>query len=91
MRRMRGKFLGCFEAFRVECYNLPMHLLTSDDFYSRLHDAGWSVGDVSFKLGDRRLWLVYCHRGDEKIVAKNPSQRDAWWEAFKMACRLRVR
>ena len=27
-----------------------MHLLTTDDFYSRLHDAGWSVGDVAFNL-----------------------------------------
>ena len=71
-------------------YNPPMHLLTTDDFYSRLHDAGWSVGDVAFNVDGQRLWMVYCHRGDEKIVAKNPSQRDAWWEAFKMACRLRV-
>ena len=37
---MRGKFVACIEAFRVECYNLPMHLLTTDDFYARLHDAG---------------------------------------------------
>ena len=59
--------------------------LSTDDAYQRLHLAGWSVGDVCFLENDRRMWMVYAHRGEQKIVAKAPSQSDAWCRASAMA------
>jgi hypothetical protein len=60
---------------------------TSDAAYSLLHAARWSVGDTAYRDPDsgRLVWLVYCHRGEQQIIAKAESQTGAWNEAVRLA------
>ena len=60
---------------------------TSDAAYSLLHAAGWSIGDTAYRDPDsgRPVWLVYCHRGEQQIIAKAESQAAAWNEAVRLA------
>ncbi len=46
--------------------------------------AGWSVGDVSYKVDGQTIWEVYCHRGEQKIVARAETQDAAWIEAVRL-------
>ena len=52
--------------------------LTSDGVYSLLHAAGWSIGDRAYTDPDsgRLVWMVYCHRGEQQIVATAESQTE---------------
>ena len=61
--------------------------MLSDAAYSLLHAVGWSIGDTAYRNpATRRLvWMVYCHRGEQRIVAKAQSQAAAWNEAVRMA------
>ena len=61
---------------------------STDDAYHRLHAAGWSVGDVGFLDNGDRVWMVYAHRGEQKIAARANSQRDAWVRASMMAANM---
>lgn len=36
------------------------------------------------------VWVVYAHRGDQKVVARAPLQRDAWDSAAEQAERLKA-
>ena len=65
--------------------------LSTDDAYARLHSSGWSVGDLSYWEDGRRVWMVYVHRGEQKIVARADSQLDAWVRAQRMAAEIESR
>ena len=59
---------------------------TTDDAHTRLHDAGWSVGDIqTIDLAGRCVWHVYAHRAEQRILARAPSQAEAWREAWRQA------
>ena len=51
---------------------------TPDDALNRLHNAGWSVGDVAHTGG----WLVTGANGENQIPAFGPTQAGAW----RLAC-----
>ena len=59
---------------------------TTDDAYTRLHAAGWSVGDIAtLDLSGRRVWHVYAHCDEQRILARAPTQGEAWAEAWRQA------
>ncbi len=64
--------------------------LTSDAAYSLLHDAGWKIGDTTYADPDsgRLVWMVYAHRGEQKIVARAESQAAAWNEAVRLTTEI---
>ncbi len=62
--------------------------LSSDDAYERLHSTGWSVGEVCYTKNGGDVWLVYAHQGEQKIVAKAPTQTAAWRRACTMAAEI---
>ena len=62
----------------------------SDQSLTSLHDLGWSCGDVAFYEDKGIVWVVYAHRGDQKVVARAPLQRDAWDSAAEQAERLKA-
>ena len=62
--------------------------LSTNDDYNRLHSAVWSIGDVCYLDNGRRVWMVYAHRGEQKIVAKAPTQTEAWRRACTMAAKI---
>ena len=58
---------------------------TIDDAHAQLHAAGWSVGDIATSdLAGRRVWNVYLYRGEQRILARAPTQTEAWAEARRM-------
>lgn len=61
--------------------------MLSDAAYSLLHAVGWSIGDTAYTDPDigRLVWMVYCHRGEQQVIAKAESQAAAWNEAVRMA------
>jgi hypothetical protein len=59
--------------------------ITVDDYAAELRRLGWSAGDVLVHSEDGSQWMVYAHRGEERIVAKARSQTDAWREASRLA------
>lgn len=61
--------------------------MLSDAAYSLLHAVGWSIGDTAYHDPDtsQLVWLVYCHRGEQQVVAKAESQSAAWNEAVRLA------
>jgi hypothetical protein len=62
--------------------------MNADTSQAKLHDAGWSVGEIAVRTPAGAVWMVYCHRGDQRIVAKASNQEDAWREAAEMVKRL---
>jgi hypothetical protein len=58
---------------------------TIDACQARLHTAGWSIGDMAVRTSEGVMWVVLAHRGDERVVAKAPSQATAWKEAARLA------
>jgi hypothetical protein len=54
----------------------------SDEFFSHLHKAGWSVGDTAFAGPEGLTWLVYCTQGGYELRAENSKRTEAW----KRAC-----
>ena len=58
---------------------------TIEQCQTDLHKLGWSVGDALIRTDDGLRWVVRCHRGEERVVAKASSQSDAWREARRMA------
>ncbi len=61
-----------------------------DAWEKELHAAGWSIGDMAIYLPAGVVWMVYGHRGEQRIVAKAPQQADAWRQAAKMMRRIRL-
>ena len=58
---------------------------TIDDAHTQLHTAGWSVGDIeTLDLAGRRVWHVYSHRGEQRVLARASTQAEAWAEVRRM-------
>lgn len=55
--------------------------MTVDDAAGRMHQAGWSAGDIGHIDG----WTVVAHRGEHVIRAEAPTQSEAWVEAARQA------
>lgn len=54
---------------------------TSEGSYTRLHRAGWSVGEAGF--GSR--WVVLGYNGENVIRAEGTTQAEAWHLACQQA------
>jgi hypothetical protein len=53
---------------------------------SRLHRAGWSIGDVAFRDDEGRLvWLVSGSNGENLIRAEGATRDEAWGRAIDQA------
>ena len=59
-----------------------------DAWQAQLHDAGWSIGDMTVYTPAGLAWMVYGCRGEQRIIAKAAKQADAWREAAKMLERI---
>ncbi len=65
---------------------MTMPARTIDDAHSQLHAAGWSIGDIAtLDFAGRRVWHVYGHRGEQRILARAPTQAEVWREALQQA------
>ena len=63
---------------------------TIDDAHTRLHAAGWSVGDIAtLDLAGRRAWNVYLHRNEQRIVSQAPTQAEALLGRISVGCTQR--
>jgi hypothetical protein len=54
---------------------------TPDQSFSRLHRAGWSVGETATASG----WQVSGSNGENAILARGGSQAEAWQRAVEQA------
>ena len=61
---------------------------TSDDSYAVLHQLGWSCGDTAFRDGATLVWQVYAHRGEQSILVRAMTPREAWRLAAEQAVGL---
>ena len=59
-----------------------------DQAQAELHAAGWSTGDSATIEDGKLVWHVYCHRGNQKLVARNESRANAWAAMVKMAAEV---
>ena len=65
---------------------MPSTSQTVDDSQARLHAAGWSVGDIeTLDAEGRKVWHVYAHRDDQRILARAPMRAEAWADALQQA------
>lgn len=52
---------------------------------SDLHQLGWSVGELAYHGPNGLIWQVQGPRGGETILARAPTQSDAWQAAANQA------
>jgi hypothetical protein len=57
----------------------------SDDCFSRLHAAGWTVGDVAALADTDQVWIVTGTNGENQIEARGATQDEAWHNAVLQA------
>jgi hypothetical protein len=60
-------------------------LLEVLDMITRLHRAGWSVGDCVSVGPSGRAWLVDGHNGENLIRAEGRTAVEAWRQAVEQA------
>jgi hypothetical protein len=58
---------------------------TIDACQARLHGEGFSIGDMAVRATKGTMWVVFAHRGKERLVAKARTQATAWREAVRIA------
>jgi len=58
---------------------------SSDESFTRLHAAGWSVGDMRFLTSSGPVWLVTGANGENVIEARASTQTEAWHWACQQA------
>jgi hypothetical protein len=76
--------LGTFSTLTdAEC---PMPSYPSvDESRPRLHRAGWSVGETAFGLPHAPAWQVDGANGENRLLAHERTQAEAWWRACEQA------
>jgi hypothetical protein len=70
------------------CFDERMPEPTIDECAAELRRLGWSVGDTLIRTDDGLRWVVYCHRGEDRVVTKAQSQSEAWREARRLVAAL---
>ena len=58
---------------------------TINEFFTRLHAAGWSVGDVRILTAEGPRWLVTGRNGENQVRATGRTQAEAWHRACQQA------
>lgn len=62
--------------------------MTIDEAHNQLRAAGWSSGDMGILDAGKLVWLVFCHKGDVKLMAKSANRTDAWAELSRLAAEV---
>jgi hypothetical protein len=58
----------------------------SDQALSRLHRAGWTIGDAAFFVeGGGPAWVVSGHNGENLIRAEGATRDEAWGRPVEQA------
>jgi hypothetical protein len=58
----------------------------SDESFTRLHRAGWTVGEVAALTREGcKVWMVTGTNGENAIEALGGSQAEAWHRACEQA------
>jgi len=60
---------------------------TIDACQARLHAEGFSIGDIAIRATKGTMWVVFAHRGRERLVAMARTQATAWRAAVRLAVR----
>jgi len=60
-----------------------------DTITSELANRGWSLGDLAFYQGAAPVWQVFGHCDEQRVVARAPSQQDAWRLAADLVVKVR--
>jgi hypothetical protein len=60
-------------------------LAPSDNSFARLHDVGWTVGNVAVHGGFGVVWTVTGSNGENRIEARGSTQLEAWHNALLQA------
>jgi len=58
---------------------------STDESFSRLQRAGWTVGDVAVYGPEGIRWLVTGTNGENRIEARGASQEEAWHRTVEQA------
>ena len=58
---------------------------SSDESFARLHQAGWSAGEVAVHTPAGIAWLVTGTNGENAIEARGTTQAEAWHKACQQA------
>jgi hypothetical protein len=61
------------------------HCSQVDECFARLHRAGWSVGEASFRGPAGERWQVSGSNGENLLRADGATQAEAWWHACQQA------
>jgi hypothetical protein len=54
---------------------------TLDASADRLKRAGWSAGDTAAHGPGGIVWIVFAHRGEQRIDGRGATQAEAWHRA----------
>ena len=65
--------------------------MTVDAWQSELREADWSIGDMAVLAPAGLFWMVFGQCGDQRIVAKAPTQAEAWREAARLSVQIQRR
>ena len=57
----------------------------TDELFSLLHKAGWSMGDTAFSDAEGVYWLVYGTQGGYRIRAEDADRGEAWKKVCRQA------
>ena len=60
-----------------------------DTITSELANRGWSLGDLAFNDEAAPVWRVFGHCDEQRVVARAPSQADAWRLAADQIVKVR--
>jgi hypothetical protein len=64
---------------------------TIDICQAALHDQEWSCGDMAFHDGPAIVWQVFAQRAEQRIVARAPTQAEAWSLVAKQTLKVATR
>jgi hypothetical protein len=56
---------------------------TIGEYQARLRHDGWTAADMAVRTPIGTVWLVYGHRGAERVVVKAHNQTEAWRKAVR--------
>jgi hypothetical protein len=56
-----------------------------DECHDRLHRVGWSVGETCFQTDAGVVWQVDGTNGENRLLARAPTQAAAWRQAVEQA------
>lgn len=63
--------------------------VTTDKMHRWLHLLQWSYGIVAVEPpGEPRFWQLDAKRGGRTIIARAPTQYQAYWLAIRMAAKI---